>query len=206
MPDYPQYKMDLDELFEPVINILKATLLAKLQAHLVTVFISADRELVTWGQTLGGLPIAYEGPPIEQAIKWAEKHVAQLVTKMDDETKSRLAKVVSDAIENKRGIPGLARDIRNEFDDMTKYRTRMIARTETSSALSQGSMERMEAMGVDGKEWIVHESGEYPCEICEANGDEGIIPIDQSFSSGDMAPPAHPNCVCALAPARLANR
>ena len=203
-PNYPQYEMDLEGLFEPVVNVLKASLIAKIQGHLVTVYLSADRELVTWGQTLGGLPIAYEGPPMEQAIKWAKDYAAKLVTKMDEETKTRLAQVVSDAIENKRGIPGLAREIRNEFADMTKYRSRTIARTETAKALSQGNLERMRNMGVDGKQWY---GGADPCaEICQPNIDEGIIPVDQAFSSGDDAPPGHPNCACACAPARLANR
>lgn len=205
MPKYPQYELDLEGIFEPIVNILKASLLAKLKAHLVNVFISADRELVTWGKTLGGLPIAYEGPPLEQAIKWAEKYCAQLVTKMDDETKTRLAKVVSDAIENKRGIPGLARDLRNEFADMSKYRSELIAKTETRNALWKGAHERMIDMGVDGKEWVLGSGGnEGNCEYCIENAAAGIIPVEQEFPNpeGDI----HPGCTCAIAPARLARR
>ena len=205
MPDYPQYEMDLEGLFEPVVNVLKASLIAKIQGHLVTVYLSADRELVTWGQTLGGLPIAYEGPPMEQAIKWAKDYAAKLVTKMDEETKTRLAQVVSDAIENKRGIPGLAREIRNEFADMTKYRSELIAKTETRNALWQGSHERMVDMGVDGKQWYLGSGGnEGNCDECIANSEQGIIPVEDEFDTpeGDI----HPGCTCAIAPARLANR
>jgi hypothetical protein len=32
------------------------------------------------------------------------------------------------------------------------------------------------------------------CPICEANGDQGAIDLDDDFESGDDAPPAHPNC------------
>jgi SPP1 gp7 family putative phage head morphogenesis protein len=198
----PVPKKELDSFFEGIVKILQASLLTTIEDHLVQAFIQADLEMVTWGQTLGGIPIAYEGPPIQQAIDWAKEHCAKLVTKMDDETKARLAQVVADAIENKRGIPGLARDLRNTFDNMSKFRSKMIARTETNAALSQGSLKRMQDMGIDGKEWVTSD----PCEICAANGDEGVIPVDQAFSSGDDAPPAHPNCVCALAPARLSNR
>lgn len=193
---------DLDETFEPVLKILQAALKATIQGHLVRAFIRGDRELVTWGQTLGGIPIAYEGPPLESAVKWAEKYCAQLVTKMDDETKTRLAKVVSDAIENKRGIPGLAKDLRNEFSDMSKYRSKLIAKTETRQALWKGSRERMVEMGVDGKEWVLGSGGsEGNCPDCLANAAVGVIPIDQDFPTpeGDI----HPGCTCAIAPARL---
>lgn len=192
---------EVNNVMDPILRILETSIKTNIQGNLVRTFISADRELVTWGQTLGGIPIAYEGPPMEQAIKWAETHSAKLVTQMDKETKNRLAKVVSDAIENKKGIPGLSKNIRNEFDSMTKYRSQMIARTETANALSEGSLQRMKSMGVEGKEWV--RGGDYDCDICGPNADAGVIPVNQPFPSGDMRPPGHPNCLCALAPARL---
>lgn len=195
----PGLESDVDEFLTPIIRILSASLQATIEAQLVRAYIQGDKELVFWGMTKGGIPIAYEGPPIESAIKWAAEHCAQLVTKMDIETKSRLAQVVAEAIQNKSGIPGLAESIRDEFDNMSKFRSQMIARTETCDALQQSFLDRSEAMGVTGKEWVTFD----PCDICAANGDEGVVPLDHIFSSGDDAPPAHPNCRCALAPARL---
>jgi hypothetical protein len=192
---------EVNDVMEPIVRVLQTNIKTIIQGHLVRAYISADRELMTWGMTKGGIPIAYEGPPMEQAIKWAEKHSAKLVTQMDTETKSRLAKVVSEAIENKKGIPGLAKNIRNEFDSMTKYRSQMIAETETANALSEGSFQRMQSMGVDGKEWV--RGSNFDCDICGPNADAGVIPLDQPFPSGDMRPPGHPKCLCALAPARL---
>lgn len=37
-----------------------------------------------------------------------------------------------------------------------------------------------------------------PCDICQDNEDDGRIPIDQEFSSGDIAPPVHLNCECLM--------
>jgi len=176
-------------------------LVVEMSSQLTDVYISGSAETVTWGKTKAGIPIAYEGPPVSQAIDWATKHGAKLVTKMDEETKRRLAKVIGDGIEGKRGIPGLAKDLRTEFGDMQKYRSAMIARTETADALSQASLDTMKDMGIEGKEWVWHGSGD--CDICRDNDAEGVIPVGQAFSSGDMAPPAHPNCECALAPAIL---
>ncbi|MCJ7829161.1 MAG: phage head morphogenesis protein [Dehalococcoidia bacterium] len=201
----PGLEDDVDEFLTPVIRVLSASLKATIEGYLVRAYITGDKELVFWGMTKGGIPISYEGPPIESAIKWARDHCAQLVTKMDDETKSRLAQVIADGIENKRGIPGLARDIRNEFENMTKFRSQMIARTETRNALWKGSRERMDAMGVDGKQWYLGSGGSQGnCDECIANADVGIIPIDEEFPNPEDG--IHPNCTCAIAPARLARR
>jgi len=190
---------DIEDILDPILRTFSGSLNYKLNGYAVTAYLQGSAQMVEWGKTLGGKPIYFEGPPIQQAVSYAEKHCAKLVTRMDDETKTRLAKIISDGIENKRGIPGLARDIKAEFADMTRNRSVMIARTETNDALSSGSLERMQDMGIDGKEWVTFD----PCEICEANEAEGVVSIDHVFSSGHVRPPAHPRCRCALAPARL---
>ena len=196
----PDLNSDLDDALEPIVRFLQSALRTTIEGHLVRAYIQGDKELIYWGITKGGIPIAYEGPPSEQAIKWARDYCAKMVTKMDDETKTRLAKAVADAIENKRGVPGLAKNIREEFADMTRYRSQMIARTETAKALGEGSHQRMKEMGIEYHEWV-RTSG-YDCDVCEDNENAGIIPIDDAFPSGDMTPPVHPNCMCVVSPAR----
>lgn len=193
---------ELEKILDSVIDVLKNALLVKVAGHLVNVFIQADKEVISWGVTKAGIPILYEGPPMEQAIKWAQKHGAGLVTKMDEETKRRLANVISSAIKNKRGIPGLARDIRKEFDNMTKYRSTLIAKTETARALRVAGHERMVDMGVTGKEWHLGSGGsEGNCEQCIANAAVGIIPVDQEFPYPESD--IHPGCTCSIAPSML---
>jgi len=193
---------DVENALDPLLTGFRTTLFQKLDNQLLAVFLSGQAEMITWGKTKGGVPIAYEGPPISQAIDWAEKHCATLVTQMDTETKTRLAKVISDGIENKRGIPGLARDIKKEFADMTKYRSELIAKTETRQALFQASHDNMVDMGIDGKEWVLGAGGaEGNCEDCQANAAVGVISVNEEFPNpeGDI----HPGCTCAIAPARL---
>ena len=173
-----------------------------IEGHLVGFYVDASAEVISWGKTRAGVPITFEGPPISQAIDWAEKHTATLVKGIDEETKRRLAHTISQGIENKRGVPGLARDIRTEFADMSKYRSELIARTETSNALSEASLDRMGEMGIEGKEWITA-GDDRVSEECLGNEAEGVIPVGQSFSSGVMAPPEHPDCRCTLSPSRL---
>ena len=121
---------------------------------------------------------------------------------MNIETQRRLAQTIADGIKNKRGIPGLARDIRNTFDNMTKYRSELIAKSETRNALFQASQDRMEDTGITGKEWVLGSGGlEGNCAQCLANAAEGIIPVTKSFSTPQGS--IHPGCTCAIAPAKL---
>ena len=194
---------DIEDVLDPLLATFDDVLEAEVAGQLAEIRITGTAEMITWGKTQAGVPIAFEGPPISQAVNWAEKRSATLVTGMDEETKKRLAHTISEGIKNKRGVPGLARDIKGTFADMTKHRSELIARTETANALSEASLDTMEEMGIEGKQWITA-GDDRVSEDCEANENEGVIPAGQSFSGGTMAPPQHPDCRCTVAPARLA--
>lgn len=190
-------------MLDPLLATFQADLSVKLNGWLAAAYIHGQAEMITWGKTKGGIPIAYEGPPMSNAVSWAEKHGATLVTQMDQETKRRLAQTVSDGIKNKRGIPGLARDIRKDFGNMTTYRSQLIAKTETRQALFQASHDNSVAMGITGKEWVLGAGGvEGNCDQCKANAAVGAIPINQEFPNPEGS--IHPGCTCAIAPAMLA--
>jgi hypothetical protein len=72
----------------------------------------------------------------------------------------------------------------------------IIAQTEMSRAVSVASRDLYGDSGVEQVEWLVAEG----CEDCQENADASPIGIDESFPTGDTEPPAHPNCMCALAP------
>jgi len=194
---------DTGNILDPILATFDKKLKAEISGQIAETYISGQAEMITWGKTKAGVPIAYEGPPISQAIDWAEKHSATMVKGLDEETKKRLAHTISQGIENKRGIPGLARDIRGTFGDMSKYRSELIARTETANALSTASLDSMKDMGIDGKEWVTAGDNDVDEEVCEPNGAQGVIPVGEPFQSGHMAPPGHPDCRCTIAPARL---
>jgi len=191
---------DINDFLDPILRTFSDELQVNIQGHLATAYLKGSAQMTSWGRTkLEGKPILYEGPPMQDAINYASKHTATLIKGLNEETTERMKTTISNAIKEKRGIDGLARDIRKGFDDMSKVRSQVIARTETADALEQSFMDRSKAMGITGKEWIVTE----PCPICEANGNAGVIPIKDLFPSGHERPPAHPNCRCALAPVML---
>ena len=188
-----------DDFLDPILKILGQKFKAKIAGEIADIYLSGSAEMITWGKTRGGIPIAYEGPPVKQAIAFSKKQGAELVTRMDVETKRRLGRVVADGINKKRGVDGIARTIRTTFADMTKYRSQLIARTETNFALSQAFIDRSKDMKVTHKEWITIGDSEVS-EECLANEAAGVIKIDRIFPGGVLAPPQHPNCRCSLAP------
>ena len=190
---------DMEDFLDPILRTLSVRLRADLVGELTDVYLSGSAEMIVWGKTAGGKAIAYEGPPVQQAIAYAERHGAQLVTRMDEETKRRLAKVVSDGIQNKRGIDGIARDLRGTFDDMSRYRSKLIAKTETADALGQAFEDRGKELGITHKEWVTV-GDDRVSDGCAENEAAGVIPFNQPFPSGDMRPPRFPGCRCASAP------
>ena len=191
---------DINGFIDPILSAFVNDLQYRLNGYIVTAYLKGSAQMVQWGRTkTTDMPIYYEGPPMQDAMNYANKHTATLVKGLNDETRDLMRNTIEKAIKEKRGIDGLARDLRKRFDDMSKTRAETIARTETCDALEQSFMDRAKDMGVSGKEWVVTD----PCPICQANGDAGAIPLDQAFPSGDMRPPAHPNCRCALAPVMI---
>lgn len=190
---------EIDWLVDSILTSFRSRVLTDLTGEHRLLYLDGAAQVTAWGKTKRlRIPIAYEGPPFELASSYAERHAALLVTEMEIETKKQLAQVISQAIDNKRGVPGLARDIRHQFENMGRARSQVIARTETCDALQQGFLDRSKQMGINGKEWVVT----IPCEICAPNADIKI-PLEGTFPSGHSRPPAHPNCRCALAPVIL---
>jgi len=86
----------------------------------------------------------------------------------------------------------------DEIDDMLydPERALTIAQTEMSRAVSVANRELYTETGVELVEWLIAE----PCDLCQENADVSPIRIGDTFPSGDTEPPAHPNCVCDIAP------
>jgi SPP1 gp7 family putative phage head morphogenesis protein len=79
-------------------------------------------------------------------------------------------------------------------------RAMMIARTECAFADIQGNVAVYRESGlVDRKEWVTA-NDDLVSEDCAANGEQGVIGFEDEFQSGDLWPPAHPNCRCTLSP------
>jgi len=82
-------------------------------------------------------------------------------------------------------------------DDLIRDRADTIAQNEMGKAIEGGMFENAKTGGATHKVWIPVFAGNV-CPDCLANADEGPIPIDQQFSSGDDFGQSHPNCHCTV--------
>jgi len=133
---------------------------------------------------------------LSDAVQWAEKQAGELVQGLDQTTVDSIADAVASGIENQLGADGTAREIKSILEDWATSRAFTIATTEINRAMSWATVDMF-----DGgyKRWVLAPEA---CPICEANADQGAIPVDDDFDSGDGYPPAHPNCRCAVTAAR----
>lgn len=78
---------------------------------------------------------------------------------------------------------------------LSKSRAERAVRYEAARAYYTGLQQAL--WGADMmKEWFT--TSDNPCEECLDNEDQGPIPMEDQFQSGDYAPLAHLNCQCVL--------
>lgn len=179
-----------------VLRIHRPALLHTLSRNLQTAYLVASKRPITLEAK------SFEdkvGDTAKKAAEYAVDKAASLIKGIDQTTEDLIADAVASGFEDQLGVDGVARLIREAVDDMTAFRSRMIASTEMNDAMSQATMDKMGDLNIQYKIWILSADA---CPICEANAEQGAIPIDEDFESGDSQPPAHPNCRCAVNGAR----
>lgn len=135
------------------------------------------------------------------AQKWIRKRAALQVTNINKVTRDRLARVLIDGVDKGLPVPKIARNIRAEINEMSRYRSNLIAQNELNESMSESSLRTFERLGVSGKSWSTV-GDDRVSEDCQSNAASGIIPIDANFATGKDRPPQHPNCRCTLTPER----
>lgn len=155
-----------------------------------------------FAEAAGDNPLTDDPPALitsEEAAQYASERSAQLVTGINNTTRSLLQDAIEQGLRDQLSSEQTARLIRQTFQDMTIKRSRMIATTEMADAMSEAAMRKLDRLGIEFKRWILSPDA---CEICTDNAAQGAIPLDDDFDSGDDSPPAHPNCRCAVVGAR----
>lgn len=124
--------------------------------------------------------------------------VGVTVNGLNNTTLDRIGTILAAGLKEGVTPSDMAKQMQWEIDDLLDdpERALTIAQTETSRAVSIASRELYEESGVELVEWLVAD----PCDLCQENADVSPIGIGDTFPSGDTEPPAHPNCVCDIAP------
>ena len=138
------------------------------------------------------------------AVRWMNTRAAEMVTKIDDETRKRLAETLSRGARAGDSTASLAKRIRAEVNamaDISKGRAHLIATTELNNAMSEANLQTYTRLGVSGKSWSTV-GDDLVSDDCMDNEAAGVIPVDGTFPGGVGRPPQHPDCRCTLVPER----
>ena len=68
---------EAEALIDPLLANFTADFTKMLNGHLVTIYLAGSAQMISWGTTKVGIPLTYEGPPIQQAVDYAEKHISK---------------------------------------------------------------------------------------------------------------------------------
>jgi Phage Mu protein F like protein len=152
----------------------------------------------------------------QYSVDYAQERSAELVGKkwingvlvdnpnaewsLPDATRDEIKGIITDAFAG-RILPESVESSIREAGAFSAKRATLIARTEITRANSYGSLAGYKAAASVGvilrKAWLPDADA---CPICLDNADDGDIALDEQFSSGDDAPPAHPRCECSIIP------
>lgn len=135
-----------------------------------------------------------------KAIKWSQLRSAELVTQIDETTRTALRNLVGFALEEGLSAQDLAEEI-EKMGMFSEARAEMIARTELAFADVKGTLIGWNESGVVAeKQWIVAQ--DEVCDLClELHGQR--VALDDDFElDGEVVrdPPLHPNCRCDVLP------
>ena len=150
-----------------------------------------------------------------RAVKWAHDRATEMVGmkwmggeliqnpaaewQITEGTREMIRAQVVEAMRNGDSVQELAGRLK-ESHAFSNARARTIARTETAMADGMGNLIGWEETGlVAGKQWLTAEDDKVS-EICNTNGDMGVIGLHEHFAHGSLTIPGHPNCRCTVIP------
>lgn len=138
-----------------------------------------------------------QNPRADEWLKTnALDHAKSIISTLKDEAKTRILAGLKEGL----GSEDIASNLSDFFDSQSSWRALRIARTEVIGGYAEGSIEGYRQSGVVSmKRWITAEDDKVE-DSCSQNEADGPISLNASFSSGDDAPPLHPNCRCVIAP------
>jgi len=158
---------------------------------------SAKAQYKRWGvmvKTYDDIDFVLTNPFYIGSLKNQANYLLNRST-LDQTTLDQLIGLIEDMKMQGYTIDEVADEIVDQFDgDISLSRADMISRTETAQAMGSANLATMKENGVTTKHWVA--AGSNVCAICQGNVDDGSIPVDGVFSSGDDSEPAHPRCEC----------
>jgi SPP1 gp7 family putative phage head morphogenesis protein len=131
--------------------------------------------------------------------KWLKEYTPKFSKNLEEVNIEELRKQLIEGLEVGESIPNLAKRVNETYDNWTKYRSEMIARSETIRASNEAALESYrQSEVVKYKVWLAAIDA---CDACLELSDQ-VLELEGKFFSDDFStgecPPLHPNCRCAV--------
>lgn len=135
---------------------------------------------------------------LERKVK---KNVEKFTKSMLETDQEKLARTISDGIQEGKSVPEIRSQIVADFDLYEKNQAQLITRTEVLRASNMAAEDAYIQSGVvEAKQWLTagatDECAKYEGQIVRLGGN--FYGSDNEFQDGD--PPLHPNCRCVVLP------
>jgi truncated hemoglobin YjbI len=142
-----------------------------------------------------------------RARQWIEQRSAEMITKIDETTRTRIKETLEDAAQNGWNYAKTARVIKNTFEEFAvkkpqahlRNRAELVSATENGHAFEQGCRDaagQLRDAGIPMEKWWSNTGDSRVSEGCMNNTAAGWIDIDETFPSGDLRPLRFPGCRC----------
>jgi len=144
-----------------------------------------------------------------RAVDYLRTNAAAKVTAINETTRKEIARIVTKGVDEGTSYATMARDIKNKFTEFSvrkpqlhiRNRAELVSVTETANAYGAGNFALVEDLQDKGlvmiKAWATV-GDDRVSEECQENEDEGWIPVNDQFPSGDDHEPGHPACRCTV--------
>ncbi len=133
-----------------------------------------------------------------RVMDWLNAHALEHAKSINSSIRDEVATRIMAGVEEGLGAEDIAGTIAEFFDKQFEWRALRIARTEVISGYAQGTLEGARQSGViTAKKWLTAGDDRVD-EECAMNEQDGAVGLELLFSSGNEAPPVHPNCRCVI--------
>ena len=142
-----------------------------------------------------------------EAVSWLGNHAAEMVTKVNETTRSQIASIVTQSVDEGWSYNRTAKEIRGRFNEFAvgkpqlhiQSRAHLVAVTESANAYEYSTYQTakgLQSMGLQmEKSWLTVGDSRVT-EECHANQEQGWLDIDKQFQSGSMNQQRFPGCRC----------
>jgi SPP1 gp7 family putative phage head morphogenesis protein len=174
----------VDETSSGVREVLRRALIEDASLGVAVAFDTLERVGMAFDWTLANT----------EAAEWARRYSFDLVTRINDHTRTRLGTAVNDWFNARTTLRDLRRELAPLFDNR---RAQLIAQTETTRAAAEGArIGFAQTEGINEWEWAAV-ADERVCPICGGlHGKRAVLGQPFVWNGAQYTPPAHPGCRC----------